>query len=42
MNVSIKSFDVKMDVKTKGVEFEVYDTQGKFLGDVNPKLKCPL
>ena len=33
MNVSIKSFDVKMDVKTKGVEFEVYDTQGKFLGD---------
>ena len=33
MNVSIKSFDVKMDVKNKGVEFEVRDTQNKFLGD---------
>ena len=33
MNVSIKSFDVKMEVKNKGVEFEVRDTQGKFLGD---------
>lgn len=33
MNVSIKSFDVKMEVKNKGMEFEVRDTQGKFLGD---------
>ena len=33
MNVSIKSFDVIMEVKNKGVEFEVRDTQGKFLGD---------
>ena len=32
MNVSIKSFNVKMDVKTKGVEFEVYDTQGNSWG----------
>ena len=33
MNVSIKNFDVKMDVKNNGVEFEVRDTQDKFLGD---------
>ena len=33
MNVSIKSFDVKMDVKNKGVEFQIYDPAGKFLGD---------
>ena len=33
MNVSIKSFDVKMEIKRKGVEFEVRDTQGNFLGD---------
>lgn len=34
MKVGIKSFDVSMDVKNKGVEFTVYDTQGKFLGDL--------
>ncbi len=33
MKVSIKSFDVQMDVKNKGVEFEVYSTDDAFLGD---------
>lgn len=33
MQVSIKSFDVKMDVKSNGIEFEVRDTQGHHLGD---------
>lgn len=33
MKVSIKSFDVKMDVKTNGIEFEVRDGGGKQLGD---------
>ena len=33
MNVSIKSFDVKMEIKSKGVEFEVRDPQDNFLGD---------
>jgi hypothetical protein len=33
MKVSIKSFDVQMDVKNNGIEFEVYDSAGKFLGD---------
>ena len=33
MNVSIKSFDVKMEIKRNGVEFEVRDTKGNFLGD---------
>ena len=33
MNIAIKSFDVNMVVKSKGVEFEVRDTQGDFLGD---------
>ena len=33
MNVSIKNFVVKMDVKNSGVEFEVRDTQNKHLGD---------
>ena len=34
MKVSIKSFDVDMDVKNKGVEFEVYDNDDTHLGDV--------
>jgi hypothetical protein len=34
MKVSIKTFEVEMDVKNKGVEFEVYDNQGEHLGDV--------
>ena len=33
MNISIKSFDVKMEIRNKGVEFEVRDTKGVFLGD---------
>ena len=34
MKVSIKSFDVKMEIKNKGIEFEVHDTKGKkHLGD---------
>ena len=33
MQVSIKSFDVKMDVKSNGIEFEVRDTKGERLGD---------
>ena len=33
MKVSIKSFDVEMDVKNKGVEFDVYGNDGKFRGD---------
>jgi hypothetical protein len=32
--VSIKEFDVAMDVKTKGIELEVYDTDDKHLGDL--------
>lgn len=34
MQVSIKSFDVDMDVKNKGIEFEVRDNDDKHLGDV--------
>ena len=33
MKVSIKSFDVKMDIKKKGVEIEIRDPKGNFLGD---------
>lgn len=33
MNVNIKSFDVNMDVKTKGIEFEVRNPGGTRLGD---------
>ena len=33
MKVSIKSFDVEMNVKSKGIEFEVRDPKGKRLGD---------
>lgn len=33
MQVKIKSFDVEMDVKNNGVEFQVHDNEGKFLGD---------
>jgi hypothetical protein len=35
MDISIKSFDVDMKVKTKGVELAVYDPNGgKFVGDL--------
>lgn len=33
MGVNIKSMSVDMEVKNKGVEFEVRDTKGNFLGD---------
>jgi hypothetical protein len=34
MDVSIKSFDVEMKLKNKGVEFEVYNNAGVHQGDV--------
>ena len=34
MQVSIKSFNVQMDVKNRGIEFEIYDNAQNFLGDV--------
>ncbi len=34
MKVSIKSFEVDMQLKNNGVEFEVYDNQNEHLGDV--------
>ena len=33
MKVSIKSFNVAMEVRNKGIEFEVRDPKGKLLGD---------
>jgi len=32
--VHVKSFDVEMEIKNKGVELEVRDTDGTFLGDL--------
>ncbi len=34
MKVGIKRFDVAMDVKTKGIELDVYANDGKFRGDL--------
>lgn len=35
MQVKIKSFDVGMEVKTKGIEFDIYEPNGgERLGDV--------
>ena len=34
MNVSIKTFDVAMDVKNNGIELDVSDPQGNHLGDL--------
>lgn len=34
VDVKIKKFDVEMDVKNNGIEFEVRDTKGTFLGDL--------
>lgn len=34
MKVTIKSFDVAMEVKNKGIEFEVRSPDGEHLGDV--------
>lgn len=34
MDVSIKDFAVTMKLGNKGIEFDVYDTNGKHLGDL--------
>ena len=35
MQVSVKSFDVQMEVKRKGIEFEIHSPDGKkHLGDI--------
>ncbi len=34
MKVYVKSFDVDMEIKNKGVELEVRDTDDTFLGDL--------
>lgn len=34
MKVYVKSFDVEMEIKTKGIELEVRDTDETFLGDL--------
>ena len=34
MKVGIKDFPVRMDVGSRGIEFEVKDTNGKHLGDL--------
>ena len=34
MKVSVKSFDVEMDVKTKGIELDIYDSYGNHRGDL--------
>ena len=34
MQVKIKSFDVEMDLKNKGIELEIRDPSGNFLGDL--------
>ena len=33
MKVSIKDFGVDMEVKNRGIEFEVHDNNGNFKGD---------
>ena len=34
MKVSIKDLSVSMEIKTKGIELDVYDTGGSHLGDM--------
>lgn len=34
MNVSIKDFDVAMEVKNNGIELDVADTKGVHIGDL--------
>ena len=34
MKVSIKSFDVAMEVKNKGIEIDICDNNGDHLGDL--------
>jgi hypothetical protein len=36
MKVGIKTFEVDMDVKTNGIEFQVYENDGTFRGDCIP------
>jgi hypothetical protein len=34
MKVSVKSFDVDMELKNKGVELEIREADGTFVGDL--------
>lgn len=34
MKVYVKSFDVEMEIKNRGIELEVRDTDDTFLGDL--------
>jgi len=34
MKVSVKEFSVDLDIKSKGIELEVRDPQGKHIGDL--------
>ncbi|MBD3653149.1 hypothetical protein [Kangiella sp.] len=34
MKVNIKNLNVSMEVKNSGIEFSVYDSSDKFLGDM--------
>lgn len=34
MQVKIKQFDVQMDLKNNGIELEIKDNDGAFLGDL--------
>lgn len=34
MKVSIKEFNVNMDLGNNGIQFDVYDNQDKYLGDL--------
>jgi hypothetical protein len=34
MQVSVKDMSISMELKNKGMELDVYDNQGNFLGDL--------
>jgi len=34
MKVSIKNLQVSMDLRNNGIELDIYDNQGKHLGDI--------
>ena len=34
MKISVKNFPVTMEIKSKGIELDVYDTDGTHLGDL--------
>jgi hypothetical protein len=34
MKVTIKKFDVDMELKNNGVTFDIYDNSGNYLGDI--------